>query len=167
MQTKCKKRLLSRILCIMLIVAMALCTNGCNGKTKEESPSASEKEVKTDDSKALEEGSTEFDLKTSDSKTLGEGSTKFDFIVVDKDGKKTQFEIHTDKKTVGEALLEVNLIEGEESEYGLYVKTVNKVTADYDKDGMYWAFYINDEYALTGVSSTKITEEEHYSFKME
>ena len=98
---------------------------------------------------------------------LGEGSTKFDFTVVDKEGGKTEFEIHTDKKTVGEALVELKLIEGEDSEYGLYVKTVNNITADYDKDGMYWAFYINDEYAMSGVDSTEIKEGESYSFKIE
>ena len=44
---------------------------------------------------------------------------------------------------------------------------VKKANTDYDKDGAYWAFYINDEYALTGVDSTKIAEGEHYSFKVE
>jgi len=59
---------------------------------------------------------------------------------VDKEGSETQFEIHTEKETVGEALVELGLIAGEESEYGLYVKTVNGITADYDKDGVYWRF---------------------------
>jgi hypothetical protein len=86
---------------------------------------------------------------------------------VDKEGSETQFEIHTEKETVGEALVELGLIAGEESEYGLYVKTVNGITADYDKDGVYWAFYINGEYAQTGVDSTKIAEGESYSFKVE
>ena len=67
-------------------------------------------------------------------------STVFTFTVVDKEGSETQFEIHTEKETVGEALVELGLIAGEESEYGLYVKTVNGITADYDKDGVYWRF---------------------------
>ena len=71
------------------------------------------------------------------------------------------------KTTVGDALVELGMIEGEESEYGLYVKTVNGVTADYDKDGVYWAFYIDGEYASSGVDSTEITEGSTYSFKME
>ena len=52
-------------------------------------------------------------------------------------------------------------------DYGLYVKEVNGITADYDVDGTYWAFYINDEYASTGVDSTNITEGDNYSFKVE
>ena len=59
------------------------------------------------------------------------------------------------------------MIEGDESEYGLYVKTVNGITADYDADGVYWAFYINDEYAQTGVDSTPITEGDRYAFRIE
>lgn len=151
MQMKRSKRLMSFILCNALIVAMALFTIGCNGRTGNSTPSGTGTEVNVQ----------------ADSGQLGEGSTKFNFTVVDKDGNETQFEIHTDKETVGEALMELELIAGEESEYGLYVKTVNGITADYDKDGVYWAFYVNDEYAATGVDSTTITEGDSYSFKVE
>ena len=68
------------------------------------------------------------------------------------------FTIKTDKDTVGAALLENNLIAGDESEYGLYVKVVNGITADYDVDQSYWSFYINGEYAMTGVDTTDIDE---------
>ena len=155
MQMKRSKKLSSFILCMALIVAMALFTTGCNGSTGNSTP--------------IDAG-TEVNVQTNakaDFKQLGEGSTKFIFTVVDKEGNETQFEIHTDKETVGEALMELELIVGEESEYGLYVKTVNGITADYDKDGVYWAFYVNGEYAQTGVDSTTITEGDSYSFKVE
>lgn len=96
-----------------------------------------------------------------------EGEKTFSFVVVDPEGKETAFEIHTEKSTVGEALLEEGLIEGEDGDYGLYVKAVNGVTLDYEKDGMYWSFYINGEYAMTGVDVTPITEGETYMFKAE
>ena len=80
---------------------------------------------------------------------------------------ETNFEVHTDKTTVGEALLDVDLIAGDESEYGLYVKTVNGITADYDVDQTYWAFYVNGEYASTGVDATAIEAGATYSFKVE
>ena len=47
------------------------------------------------------------------------------------------------------------------------MKTVNGITADYDADGVYWAFYINGEYAQTGVDTTPIVEGEEYSFRIE
>ena len=86
---------------------------------------------------------------------------------MDQEGSETHFTIHTDKETVGEALLELGLIEGEDSEYGLFVKTVNGITADYDTDGVYWAFYVNDEYAQSGVDATAVTAGESYAFKVE
>ena len=151
MQKKCSKKLLSFILCNALIVAMALFTIGCNGSTGNSTPSGTGTEVNVQ----------------ADSGQLGEGSTKFNFTVVDKDGNETQFEIHTDKETVGEALMELELNAGEESQDDLYMNTVSGITADYDKDGVYWAFYVNDEYAATGVDSTTITEGDSYSFKVE
>lgn len=72
------------------------------------------------------------------------------------------FTINTDKATLGDALLEHGLIAGEESQYGLYVKVVNGITADYDVDQSYWAFYKNGEYMMTGVDSTTIANGEHY-----
>ena len=66
------------------------------------------------------------------------------------------FTLFTDASTVGAALVEHGLIEGEEGAYGMYVKKVNGITADYDVDGHYWAFYIDGEYALTGVDTTAI-----------
>ena len=153
MQGKCSRRLLSSILCMVLIVAMALFTTGCNGSTENgDSVSAS--------TAAGDGGQAEL-------KQLGEGSSTFLFTVVDQEGSETLFEIHTDSETVGEALLELGLIAGEESEYGLYVKTVNGITADYDKDGVYWAFYINGEYAATGVDATAVTEGDSYALKIE
>ncbi len=98
---------------------------------------------------------------------LGEGETTFSFIVVDKDGNETEYEIHTDKTTVGDALLEHKLIEGEDGDYGLYVKSVNGIVADYNVDGTYWAFYVDGEYAMSGVEKTDIVEGSTYSFKVE
>ena len=158
MQMKRSKKLTSLILCMVLIVAMALNTTGCNGSTGKDTAS----DVGTEVNSQAESNASETGVSV-----LGTGSTEFSLTVVDQEGSETQFEIHTDKETVGEALLELGLIDGEESEYGLYVKTVNGITADYDKDGTYWAFYINGEYATSGVDSTKITEGESYSFKVE
>lgn len=72
------------------------------------------------------------------------------------------FTLHTDKDTVGAALLEQELIDGEQGDFGLYIKVVNGMTADYDVDQSYWSFYINGEYAMTGVDGTEISEGETY-----
>lgn len=161
MQKNVKNRkLTSMLLCMMLIVAMALTNVGCGGKNqdaKNESSVVAQSEVSVEASAAVEGEAT----------VLGEGNIKFSLTVVDQDGNETDFQILTDKETVGEALLDVDLIAGDESEYGLYVKTVNGVTADYDKDKTYWAFYVNGEYANTGVDSTPVEDGAVYSFRIE
>lgn len=173
MQMKDRNNGFKKLLCMALIVAMALFSVGCQGKKEAGTSAAATEAVMTgaEETSAQAEGSggsTETPSEASAEKTvLGEGSLTFDFTVVDPDGKETPFEIHTDKETVGEALLELDLIAGEDSEYGLYVKTVNGVTADYDKDGVYWAFYVNGEYAMSGVDSTTIAEGDLYSFRIE
>ena len=146
MKTNCQKKTMSFILCMVLIVAIALSATGCNGSKNNDTPS-------TDT--------------TADTTVLGEGSTSFAFSVTDQDGNTSPFEIHTDKATVGEALLELGLIAGDDSEYGLFVKTVNGITLDYDKDGKYWAFYIDEAYASSGVDSTQITDGSSYAFNAE
>lgn len=168
-QEKRKKRLLIWILCTMLSMAVSAGAAGCNGSTDAknsvESGTPSESESQTPSESESQTASADTD--STERRVLGEGRTSFDFDVIDQDGGGTKFEIHTDKETVGEALMELGLIEGDESEYGLYVKTVTGITADYDKDGKYWAFYINEEYAQTGVDATAIAEGDSYSFKIE
>lgn len=155
MTRKSNKTLLSLILSTMLIVAMAFSMTACSDKH-------------TDDSQAGTDVSVNTQVETNaDVTVMGEGATVFNFVVVDKDGNETTFEIHTDKTTVGDALLDVELIAGDTSEYGLYVKTVNGITADYDVDGTYWAFYINGEMAMSGVDTTDVVEGDTYSFKVE
>ena len=94
----------------------------------------------------------------------GSGEKTFVFKVVELDGTEETFNITTEAKTVGEALLNEKLISGADSEYGLMVDTVNGQKYDYTADGAYWAFYINGEYAMTGVDSTDITDGATYSF---
>ena len=83
---------------------------------------------------------------------------RFYLVVRDLDGTAASFEIHTDAETVGEALLALELIEGEVGDYGLYIKSVNGITADWDTEQAYWAFYVNGEYAQTGVDTTPVME---------
>ena len=146
MSKNSRKKLLSILLCIALIAAMALCTAGCGSKDAPE---------------------TTVSAGAAGATSVGEGQTAFLFTVVDADGKETAFDVHTDETTVGAALLALGLIDGDDSEYGLYVKTVNGLTVDYDKDGKYWAFYVDGEYAATGVDSTDIAAGSTYTSKVE
>ena len=140
------QKLVSLILCGVLLAAAALSFIGCQDTNPTETTTGS--------------------VETVAPTVLGEGNTVFYFSVVDGAGEETRFEIHTDETTVGAALLALNLIEGEDSQYGLYVKKVNGISADYATDGTYWAFYENGDYAFSGVDTTTITAGSSYAFKV-
>lgn len=141
------KKTLSLILCIVLIAAMALVTTGCSGKP---------------DDMAVSDV-----IIFSDGDTIGEGKNTFPLTIVHKDGTELTVTVNTELTVVGEALQELGLIDGEEGPYGLYIKTVNGETLDYDKDGKYWAFYVDGEYALEGIDLTEIAEGAAYMLKAE
>lgn len=134
------------ILCMALIAAMPFTAAGCSEKPEESLTSASD---------------------ASQYEVMGEGETEFTFTIVDTEGNETGYEIHTDKTIVGDALLELDLISGDEGEYGLYVKTVGGITLDFDTDGKYWAFYVDGAYASSGVDTTDINAGSTYTFKAE
>ena len=135
-----------RLVCLLLIAAISIGIAGCQSKTETESPKTSE---------------------STDVTTLGEGVLQFSFNVVDKDKNVTKFVINTDKTVVGDALSELGLIEGDAGEFGLYVKKVNGIVADYDTDGTYWAFYENGAYAAKGVDRTTVVIDATYEFRVE
>lgn len=151
------KKLLLTILCIVLIAATALFATGCsNDKAPGDSTPGTTETTGTSQTTepSIPAGVT----------VKGEGQTSFSFHVTDTDGTVTKFLVKTDKTVVGDALLDCGLIVGDASDYGLYVTSVNGITADWDTEKAYWAFYIDGEYAQTGVDATDITPDAVYAF---
>lgn len=139
---KISTKFFTLVLSLVLIAAMALTFTACGEKLAEGSP---------DTSSAVQEGKVT---------ELGQGSKQFYLVVTDKDNNQTGYSIKTDKKTVGEALLELEIIDA------MYIKSVNGIVADYDVDKTYWGFFINGEYAMTGVDSTDIENGQTYELKV-
>lgn len=138
------RKTLSLIACIVLIAAMAFVTTGCSDNTTPtETP----------------------DLSQLSATVIGEGETVFYFIAVDLDGNATKYEVHTSETTVGAALIGVELISGDPGPYGLYVKTVNGVTLDWDTHGKYWSLLIDGEYSMNGVDTVDIVPGTTYTFQ--
>ena len=149
-----KKNGLNKLLALLLALVMVLALAACGNQAQDNGGAGNDADVVTDGTGA-------------DGATVGQGKTAFTMEVTQLDGTTVTFTVNTDKETVGEALLELGIVAGDDTEYGLYVKTVNGVTLDYDTDGAYWAFYINGEYAMTGVDATSIEAGASYTLKAE
>lgn len=93
--------------------------------------------------------------------TLGTGKNTLT-VTVKAEEKSIEFTIKTDKTVVGDALKEHKLIDGEEGPYGLYVKVVNGIEADYDKDQSYWSFEKDGVAMLTGVDRTEFKDGDRF-----
>ena len=77
------------------------------------------------------------------------------------DGSVKDFSISTDAENLRGALEQEDLIAGEESQYGLYVKTVDGETVD-DAKQEWWCFTKGGEMMMTGVDDSMIADGENY-----
>ncbi len=79
------------------------------------------------------------------------GSKSYTLEVVDDNGETETYEGTTDAEYLRDVMDELAQegdfsYEGTEGDYGLYIDTVNGLTADYNTDGAYWSIYVNGEY---------------------
>ena len=152
------KKNFSSILASVITLILVICLAACGNEAPENQTSEStQTEASVTSNSNIDKAGLWENAEYLSDTTLGEGEKSFN-VEVEAEGKKVVFNVKTDKSTVGEALLENNLIAGDEGQYGLYVKVVNGITADYDENQSYWAFYIDGEYATTGVDGTEIIE---------
>lgn len=92
---------------------------------------------------------------------LGEGA-KTVIVKVIAEEQELTFTIHTDKQTLADALLEHKLVDGEDGPYGLYIKKVNGIVADYDTDQTYWSLSKSGTDMMVGVDGAEIADGEQY-----
>ena len=81
------------------------------------------------------------------------------------EGEPSDFTIQTDEEYLRGALESIDLIEGSESEYGLFVTTVNGVTVD-DSKQQWWCFTQDGEMLMTGVDTTPIADGDHFEITL-
>ena len=86
-----------------------------------------------------------------------DGTKTITVDVVMLDGSDSSSTLTTDEEYLRGALEEAGMIEGTESEYGLFVTTVNGVTAD-DSKQQWWCFTKGGESLETGVDTTPIAD---------
>ena len=136
-----KKEITSAVAAVLLL-ALCLCLGACNTVKKT--------------------GLWEEATYLSD-QTLGTGK-KTITVEVTAEEQTVTFTVKTDCDTVGAALLDLGLIDGDQGPYGIYIKKVNGITADYDVDQTYWTFYVNGEMSMSGADMTAIDESAVYRF---
>ena len=82
---------------------------------------------------------------------------KITVTVIHADGTSKDFEYETNAENFGDVLREEKLAEGQESETGLFVTTVDGETAD-DSQQQWWKVSVNGEMAQKGVDETPVND---------
>lgn len=153
-KTNFTMRLFSLMLVLFIVAAMTFAFASC-GNTNNGADTGADT-----DTSAVTDTAAATDTTVGEATSSDEEKAEITITVQVKgsDGNVTDFVIKTDEEFLRGALEQENLVEGDDSEYGLYVKVVNGERADYDADGAYWAFYKGDEYLMTGVDTTPIAD---------
>ena len=138
------RRIINRIVCFIVISLLCVSMTGCKKETAE-TASLWDNAVYSED------------------KTFGNGKKTIQ-LEVKAEEKSVTFTIKTDADNLEEALVKHKLIEGEEGPYGMYIKKVNGITADYDVDQSYWALSQKGTPLATGASGVEIKGGEHFEF---
>lgn len=172
-----------KALLLSLVIAAAAVTSGCASSgggnaavtttavtTPAATAAADNTEKPSDETKNPDGTETEAppkedglwtNAKYTEDKEIGEGAVTVK-VKVQAGEKAVTLTVHTDKDNLGAALLEYELVSGDNGQYGLYIKSVNGIEADYDKDKAWWSISKDGESLMTGADSTPIADGENY-----
>lgn len=107
-------------------------------------------------------------------KNVQKGSKECTLTVTDDSGASKTYECATDAEYLRQLMDALSSdqsqefsYEGSEGQYGLFINTVNGLTADYDKDHAYWAIYVNGEYAQNGADTQPVNNGDKFELKYE
>ena len=85
--------------------------------------------------------------------------------VVHADGASKEYEYDTDEEYLRNVLEPAGLIAGEDSEYGMFVKTVDGYTVD-DAKQEWWCFTQDGVQVNTGVDTTPVADGDHFEITL-
>lgn len=93
-----------------------------------------------------------------------QGTKSIVIEVVDNNENSTLYIFNTYAEYLRQAMEDADGLEfsGTESEYGMMVETVNGVTADWNVDQSYWAFYVNGEYCNYGIEEQPVANNDTF-----
>lgn len=137
-------------------------TTQSSSESTESSADSESSDISSADSESSASGSVWDSAKYKEDTELGEGAVTVK-IEVTADNKTITLTVKTDETNLEKILTANNLVEGDESEFGLYIKVVNGIRADYDLDHAYWAIEKDGAPTPTGANGITVADSETYA----
>ena len=94
-----------------------------------------------------------------------EGKKAYTVTVIHGDGSTKEYHYTTEEAYLGDALVAEGLLQGDITEYGLTVHTVDGEKASWEENQSYWALFIGEEYATTGVSQVPVNDGDSFRWE--
>lgn len=93
-----------------------------------------------------------------------EGSKSISIEVINSKEESKVYELKTDALYLQQAMEEAKGLtyDGEETQYGFTVSTVNGEKADFNTSSSYWSFYVNGEYCNYGISEQPVEDGDEF-----
>ena len=89
-----------------------------------------------------------------------QGSKSVTIEVVNKAPETKEYNLKTDAEYLKQAMEEADGLEfkGSDGQYGLMITEVNGELAEFNTNGAYWSFYVNDEYCNYGIEQQPVND---------
>lgn len=93
-----------------------------------------------------------------------EGKKEIKIEVINSKMESKVYEVKTEAEFLRQAMEEAEGLEfeGEESQYGLVLQSVNGEKAVYEEDGAYWCIMVNGEYGNYGADQQPVADGDQY-----
>ncbi len=146
-----KKVLKRSSLLVVLIITMVLSVTGCNSKNDKKEPAVTTPAI------------------TTPATTNPAVMKSITVEVVDDKGVSKTYNVKSDAKFLFDAIkaTEGLTLDGAVGDYGYYITAVNGITADFEKDKAYWAFYVNGEYGQKSIDTQAIADGDTFKLAYE
>lgn len=97
--------------------------------------------------------------------TTVQGEKSVTVTVLHRSGTERSFSLTTEQEYLGGALTEAGLVSGRQTEYGLYILTVDGETADESKQ-QWWGYTVNGTEAVYAVDEQPIRDGDTVGFML-
>ncbi len=156
--TKLNKKFLALLLAVMMVMSLTACGDKAPAEKVAESPVVESAAPEAADAEAPADTKEEAPADAEAVKNLT-------ITVVHGDGTKKEIAVSTEAENLRAALEPEGIIAGDESELGLFVKTVDGETAD-DSKQQWWCVTKDGVMTETGVDGVMIADGESYEFTL-
>lgn len=164
------KKLVLSVMCMVMVGSMTACgAEKKNEMTESKQVETITLEETTQSIDGTETVATEENISETEATVADAVEKQITITVVNQDGTEEVYDVATEADFLLEAMETVEglTFDGTKEDWGYSLTTINGLYADYEKDGAYWAVYVNDQYGQYAVDAQPVADQDAFKFVYE